>query len=108
MAKPEKHVFVCSHIHPPELGRPSCGACGGKDVAGAFYQQLKERELLGRFAITRTGCLGACSAGPVALVYPEGLMYGKLKPEDVATIIDEHLLGNQPVERLKVSAEVWG
>jgi (2Fe-2S) ferredoxin len=108
MAKPEKHVFVCGHTHAPELGRPSCGPAGGQDVAAAFYQQLKERELLGRFAITRTGCLGACSAGPVALVYPEGIMYGRLKPEDVKTVIDEHLLDDRPVERLKVPAEVWG
>ena len=31
-----------------------------------------------------------------------------VKKEDVAAIIEEHLLGGNPVERLKVPAEVWG
>jgi len=28
--------------------------------------------------------------------------------DDVAEIIEQHLLGDQPVERLKVPAEIWG
>jgi (2Fe-2S) ferredoxin len=34
-------------------------------------------------------------------------MYGKVKREDVAAIYDEHLLGDKPVERLKVPDFVW-
>jgi len=35
-------------------------------------------------------------------------MYGAVSKENVAEIIEEHLLGDKPVERLKVPAEVWG
>ena len=35
-------------------------------------------------------------------------MYGGVGKDDVAAIIEEHLLGDQPVERLKVPAEIWG
>ena len=33
-----------------------------------------------------TGCLGPCDDGPVIVVYPEGVMYSKLKPEDMAPL----------------------
>jgi (2Fe-2S) ferredoxin len=42
------------------------------------------------------------------LVYPEGVMYGGLTKEDVATIYDEHLVGGTPVDSLRMSAEFWG
>jgi (2Fe-2S) ferredoxin len=35
-------------------------------------------------------------------------MYGGVNKEDVAHIIDEHLLNDKPVERLKVNKEFWG
>jgi len=46
----------------------------------------------GRIALTGCGCLGTCSSGPSVLVYPEGVMYGGVGKDDVATIIEEHLL----------------
>jgi (2Fe-2S) ferredoxin len=41
------------------------------------------------------------------LVYPEGVMYGGVKKEDVATIFSEHLQNGTPVESLKVSGDFW-
>jgi (2Fe-2S) ferredoxin len=41
------------------------------------------------------------------LVYPEGVMYQKVAPQDVATIIEEHLLGGKSVDALKMPKEVW-
>ncbi len=34
-------------------------------------------------------------------------MYGSVTKEDVGAIFDEHLLGDMPVERLKVPADLW-
>jgi (2Fe-2S) ferredoxin len=34
------------------------------------------------------------------VVYPEGVWYGKVGPADVAEIMEKHILGGQPVERL--------
>ena len=58
--------------------------------------------------MTSSGCIGPCGNGPSVLVYPEGVMYGGVNKDDVAAIIEQHLLGDQPVERLKVPAEIWG
>jgi (2Fe-2S) ferredoxin len=71
-------------------------------------QQFEQRQLWGRFAVTGSGCIGTCGNGPSILVYPEGIMYGGVGKDDVAAIIEEHLLGDKPVERLKVPAEIWG
>jgi (2Fe-2S) ferredoxin len=74
----------------------------------AFAAAFEARELFGRFQLTSCGCLGVCDAGPMVLVYPDGVLYGGVGDADVAAIIDEHLLGDAPVARLRVPAEVWG
>lgn len=108
MAKPIKHVFVCTQSRPPEHPRGSCGAKGSMAVLQEFQQQFEKRGLWGRYGLTSSGCIGACGIGPSVLVYPDGVMYGPVTKDDVAAIIEQHLLGNQPVERLKAPAEVWG
>jgi len=108
MPKPEKHVFICLNSRPPNHPKGSCTANGAQDVLMEFGRQLEERQLFGRFKITRTSCLGPCELGPTVLIYPEGLMYTGVQPGDVREIIEEHLLGDRPVERLRVSPEVWG
>ncbi len=108
MAKPIKHVFVCTQSRPVGHPRGSCAPIGSMEVFQEFMQQFEKRGLWGRYALTSSGCIGTCGTGPSVLVYPEGVMYGGVKKDDVATIIEQHLLNDQPVERLKVPAAVWG
>ncbi len=108
MGKPAKHVFVCTQFRPPDHPRGSCAAKGSLVVLQEFVQQLDQRQLWGRFAVTGSGCLGTCGTGPSVLVYPEGVMYGGVAKDDVAAIIEEHLLGGKPVERLQLPPEIWG
>jgi (2Fe-2S) ferredoxin len=72
-----------------------------------FLFQYQQGQCFDKVAITVTACLGPCGTGANVLVYPEGVMYGGVKKEDVGVIFDEHLLGGQPVERLRVPAELW-
>jgi len=106
LAKPEKHVFVCVQNRGPGHPRGSCAQSGAAEVWEEFAYAFQQRNLNGRFALSNTGCLGPCN-GPHVLVYPEGVMYGKVTKEDVAAIVDEHLLGGTPVERLKLPPGVW-
>jgi (2Fe-2S) ferredoxin len=48
-----------------------------------------------------------CSEGPSVLVCPEGVMNAKVHKEQMAEIFDQHLLGGQLTESLKVSPEFW-
>ena len=74
----------------------------------AFLTEIQKRNLFDKIAVTNTGCLGPCGYGTSVLVYPDSVMYGKVTKDDVSAIIDEHLLGDNPVERLKVPEFMWG
>ena len=107
MARPEKHVFICTQNRPAGHPRGSCGERDCAAVAEEFFAQFQARMLWGKLGVATTSCLGPCSAGPSVLVYPEGVMYSNVRREDVAAIIDEHLLGGTPVARLQAPKEVW-
>lgn len=107
MPKPNKHVFVCTQQRPAGHPRGSCTQHGCAEVYEEFLQQLQQRNLFSSIQVTATGCMGPCSEGPSVLVYPEGVMYGGVKKSDVAAIFDQHLLGGEPLDRLKVAAEFW-
>ena len=107
MPRPEKHVFVCVQNRPPGHPRPSCGQKSAAEVAEEFYWQLQQRQAFDRIQVSTTSCLGPCSEGPSVLVYPEGVMYARVGKADVATIFEEHLLNDKPVERLLASPEFW-
>lgn len=107
MAKPERHVFVCSQSRPAGHPRGSCGQRGCREVVEEFTRQWQQRQLFAQIAVTPTGCLGPCSMGPSVLVYPEGVMYVNVAVEDVGQIFDEHLLGGNPVERLIAPPGIW-
>ncbi len=107
MAKPQKHVFVCVQNRPVGHPRPSCGQKGCAEVADEFFWYMQERQLFDKVQVTTTGCLGPCSEGPSVLVYPEGVMYGNVRKDDVAEIVGEHLENNRPVDRLRMRADFW-
>ena len=108
MPKPEKHVFVCTQSRPAGHPRGSCGENGCRELWEEFVNELEKRQLFDKIAITNTGCLGPCGTGANVLVYPDGVMYGKVTANDVAEIFDTHLVGGEPLERLVLPAEVWG
>ena len=106
MPKPEKHVFICGQNRGPGHPRGSCAQSGASAVWEEFAYEFQQRNLGGKIGLTNTGCLGPCN-GPHVLVYPEGVMYGKVAKEDVAAIVEQHLIGGQPVERLMLPKDVW-
>lgn len=107
MPRPEKHVFICTQNRPQGHPRGSCGSVGSAEIMNEFMMEIQNRNLFDRIALTNTGCMGPCMFGSSVLVYPEGVMYGKVKKADVKTIIEQHLLGGTPVAELQVPAEVW-
>ena len=50
--------------------------------------------------LTKSGCQGFCQMGPLVTVYPEDILYTRVRPEDAAEIVAETLLGSRVVERL--------
>jgi NADH-quinone oxidoreductase subunit F len=86
------HVLVCAGA--------ACVSSGCREIRDAIVNKVQEYKLQDEVKIIETGCVGSCDLGPLALVYPEGVFYQKLKPEDADEIVREHLLKGRIVERL--------
>jgi len=96
----DRHVFVCENRRPDGHPRGCCAAKGGAEVKEALKAALKARGLQARIRANSAGCLDACEQGPAMVVYPEGVWYGPVTVADVPEIVEKHLVGGQPVERL--------
>ena len=77
-----------------------CIACGSLNVRSQFAEKLENRGLFEKFLIKGTGCMGPCSKGPVILMKKSGIFYENVQLADIDSLIDEHLLGGRPVEKL--------
>ena len=108
MPKPEKHVLVCLQGRPAGHPHGSCQTNGSAAVYQAFSDEFQKRDLWASgYLLTNTGCMGPCHLGPTVLVYPDNIMYTGVKPEDVPTLIDEHLMFGAPVQCLLAPADIW-
>ena len=96
------HVFICENRRPDADQRGSCLARGGDAVKEAFKVELHRRGLKGEVRANGAGCLDACAQGPAVVVYPEGVWYGRVTAADVPEIVERHLIGGVPVERLRL------
>lgn len=102
MQKPKYHVFVCTSSR---INGQQKGYCFSKDAVGivqAFMEEIEDRDLNDDVMVTNTGCFGICSSGPIVVVYPEGVWYKEVTPEDVPEIVESHFENGKKVERLEI------
>jgi len=77
-----------------------CYLSGSKEVVEAFKEGLKSFDLENQIDIKTTGCLGFCEIEPIVILEPKGLVYQKVKKEDVLEIITETILNDIIIDRL--------
>jgi len=80
-------VTICQHR--------SCVRNGSEQVLERFQAQP-----IPNVMVSGCECQGQCGSGPTVRVMPGDIWYRQVTPEDVDTIVDEHLTQGKPVERL--------
>ena len=107
MPRFQHHIFFCENQRSDDDPRGSCCARGAEALRAHAKARCHALGLKGQVRVNGAGCLDACASGPVVVVYgaadaPEGVWYTAHTIADVDAIIDEHLVGNVPVERLRL------
>jgi len=77
-----------------------CRAYGSLPVVKAFQEELQQRGLQDQVEVKATGCHGFCDIEPIVIVDPGGVLYQRVKADDVPDIIDHMMQNNGAVERL--------
>ena len=90
-----------------------CAGTGCQSSKSLIIKQELEKEIKAqkcgdKVSIVLTGCHGLCALGPIMQVFPEGIFYTNIKPEDVKRIVSEHLVGGKPVKDLVYKETIKG
>jgi NADH-quinone oxidoreductase subunit F len=86
------HFLIC--------GGTGCHASGTLKVKQALQSEIDKRGFSDQVRIVETGCNGFCALGPIMVVYPEGVIYMSMRPEDMPELVEEHLVKGRIMERL--------
>jgi NADH-quinone oxidoreductase subunit F len=86
------HLLIC--------GGTGCHASKSLEIKNRLTAEIEKRRLQEKALVIETGCNGFCAQGPVMVVYPGGVFYQYMQPEDAHDIVEQHISRGYPVERL--------
>ena len=85
------------------VGMATCGiASGARPVLNTLSKLVQEKGLVGKVAVTQTGCIGLCQYEPIVEILEPGkekITYIKMTPEKAAEVVEQHLIGGNPIAK---------
>ncbi len=93
------HVLVCVD--------PDCLKKGAHEVMDALQDELVSQGLIEEVQVLETSRIGGCDQGPELMVYPEGVHYSNLTPDDMAYLVEEHFLKGRVAKKFVTEEKVF-
>jgi len=97
MGQYARHVFVCTHGE-------FCPFDGSAEVHRLLKEGVADRGLKKSVRVNKAGCFNQCGNGPMVVIYPDNVWYGKVTPEKALRILEEHIVGGRVVRDLVYDA----
>lgn len=92
MTTQRTHIMVC--------GGTGCVSAESLQIVDLFKEKLTDAGYADEVAVIKTGCFGFCGQGPIVKIHPDNVFYVKVTLDDVAEIVNEHIIKGRTVGRL--------
>src|SRR3989338_315424 len=93
----KKKVCVCCGA--------GCLSSGSEPVLKGLQRVVKDKGLETQIEVIPSGCMGPCNQGPLVKILPDNTIYQKLSENEVTSVVERHLLKQEPVKEMILFAD---